>query len=146
MRMKIAIMVSEKEMAKGHASPYFNALAEAGAKRDELVMINQNNGAGFRADDFHGILFSGGEDVDPALYGETKKYENIRVNRERDAFELAWLERAIRSGVPVFGICRGAQLVNVKFGGTLYQDLASDWTSEVDPPFTIQHQIGRAHV
>jgi len=128
--MKIAISVSDKEKAKGKESPYFKALLVAGARAEEIELVAA--GAEFRAEDFDGILFSGGEDVDPALYGEEKKYDNVKVNRQRDDFEFKLLDEARSSALPVFGICRGTQLINVKFGGTLYQDLPSEATIEFD--------------
>lgn len=124
--MKIAISVSENEKAKEASSPYFKALVEAGAKPAELRLITCADTAGIRAEDFDGILFAGGEDVDPAFYGEAKKHDNVRANPARDEFEFALLDRARRHRKPVLGICRGAQMVNVKFGGTLYQDIKSD--------------------
>jgi putative glutamine amidotransferase len=69
-----------------------------------------------------GLLISGGNDVDPAFYGERKKARNLSITRERDAFEIALVRRAKKRGVPIFAICRGMQLVNVAFGGSLYQD------------------------
>ena len=69
-----------------------------------------------------GLLISGGNDVDPAFYRERKKAKNLSITRERDAFEIAMVKRAKENGVPVLAICRGMQLVNVAFGGSLYQD------------------------
>ncbi len=69
-----------------------------------------------------GLLISGGNDVDPAFYRERKKAKNLSITSERDAFEIALVKRAKESGVPVLAICRGMQLVNVAFGGSLYQD------------------------
>ncbi len=123
--MKIAISVSDKEKAKGQESPYFKALLVAGARPEEIELVTAG-AAHFRAQDFDGILLGGGEDVDPALYDEEKKYDNVKVNRKRDDFEFKLLDEARSSQLPVFGICRGTQLINVKFGGTLYQDLPSD--------------------
>jgi len=129
--MKIAVSVSDKEKAKGNDSPYFRALLVAGAQPEEIELVTAGR-AGFRAEDFDGVLLSGGEDVDPALYGEKKKYDNVKVNRRRDDFELKLLHEARSSAVPVFGICRGLQLINVKFGGTLHQDLKSDTDVEFE--------------
>ncbi len=70
-----------------------------------------------------GILFSGGEDVDPAEYGEAAAVENLLISNKRDAFELRLATRAIKSDIPVLGICRGMQLLNIAAGGTLYQDI-----------------------
>src|SRR5579863_4799641 len=128
--MKIALSVSEKEKAKGTESPYFKAMLAAGARADELALISAADARSVHADDFDGVLFAGGEDVDPKLYGEEKRYQNVQVNRVRDEFEFKLLDRSMDRRLPIFGICRGTQVINVKFGGTLYQDLASDATTE----------------
>lgn len=126
--MKIAISVSEKEKEKGAESPYFKAMVAGGAKPDEVRLIAPSDAKLVRAEDFDGILFAGGEDVDPAFYDEPLKHPSVRPNRDRDMFEFDCLDRARRAQLPVLGICRGAQMVNVKFGGALYQDLPTDWT------------------
>ncbi len=72
-----------------------------------------------------GLLLSGGSDLDPGYYGEEPLPELGRTVPERDAFEMACLGYALEAGVPVFGICRGLQVLNVALGGTLYQDLPS---------------------
>jgi len=123
--MKIAISVSDKEKAKGNDSPYYKAMLVAGARPEEIELVTAASPTSHSAD-FDGILLAGGEDVDPVLYGEEKMYENVKVNRARDDFELRLLADAETAALPVFGICRGLQLINVKFGGTLHQDLNSD--------------------
>jgi len=132
--MKIALSVSDKEKAKGADSAYLKALIAAGAKPEELRAVTASEGRRARAEDLDGILFAGGEDVDPALYQEPRKYENVQVNRARDEFEQALLEGALTRRLPILGICRGSQVINVKFGGTLYQDLVHDAIPE------FQHQ------
>jgi len=69
-----------------------------------------------------GILVSGGNDVDPVFYGERKRAKNLSITAERDFFEIALVRKAKAKRVPVLAICRGMQLVNVAFGGSLYQD------------------------
>jgi putative glutamine amidotransferase len=121
--MRIAVSVSKKEKESGNESAYFKALVAAGARREEIELVTPDDAGPIRARDYDGILFAGGEDVDPALYGESKKYQNVRVNRARDDFEFRLLDEARAQRLPVFGVCRGLQMINVKFRGTLYQDL-----------------------
>ena len=73
-----------------------------------------------------GILFTGGQDVDPALYQTKRSPQCGAVNAERDKMEYAFLQRALLLDMPVLGICRGAQFINVCLGGTLYQDIPSE--------------------
>jgi putative glutamine amidotransferase len=69
-----------------------------------------------------GVVIAGGGDIDPALYGAPTKHPRTEVTApDRDAWELAVAEAAVRQGVPLLGICRGAQMLNVACGGTLHQ-------------------------
>lgn len=69
-----------------------------------------------------GLLLTGGQDIDPTLYG-CENTSSWAVDVRRDANELALLRRALTLGLPVFGICRGHQLLNAAFGGTLCQHI-----------------------
>ncbi|MBP5217448.1 MAG: gamma-glutamyl-gamma-aminobutyrate hydrolase family protein [Bacteroidales bacterium] len=73
-----------------------------------------------------GILFTGGEDVDPARYGQTVLNETVDINHHRDTLDFLYAEAAIRKGIPILAICRGAQLMNVALGGSLFQDLPTE--------------------
>jgi putative glutamine amidotransferase len=70
-----------------------------------------------------GVVLAGGADIDPASYGESRHEETLSTVPERDAFEIALVRAAIARGLPVLGICRGMQLINVAYGGTLFQHL-----------------------
>ncbi|WP_137655187.1 gamma-glutamyl-gamma-aminobutyrate hydrolase family protein [Bifidobacterium moukalabense] len=95
------------------------------------------------ADLCDGILFTGGQDVDPAIYGGeiTPEYQAMEpeLSAERDAMEPLLLDAAIRLDKPVLGICRGIQLINARLGGTLWHDLPSEHPSDVEhhmkPPY-----------
>lgn len=71
-----------------------------------------------------GLILSGGFDISPCIYGKKAKKLLGKTCKERDIFELGLLECASEFGLNVFGICRGMQLINVFFGGSLYQDLS----------------------
>ncbi|MFM0338026.1 gamma-glutamyl-gamma-aminobutyrate hydrolase family protein [Paraburkholderia fungorum] len=73
-----------------------------------------------------GLLLQGGADVSPQSYAEAASSHEWPGDRVRDMYELELLHEFIESGKPVLGVCRGCQLINVAFGGTLYQDIATD--------------------
>jgi putative glutamine amidotransferase len=73
-----------------------------------------------------GLILTGGRDVDPATYGQQRHPatdEPVQASVVRDAWEVALVRGAIQRGIPLLGICRGAQVVNVALGGTLHQHL-----------------------
>jgi putative glutamine amidotransferase len=72
-----------------------------------------------------GLLLAGGADVDPSTYGEQRAEQTVHTVPERDDFELALARRAIERDIPFLGVCRGMQVMNVAYGGTLVQDLPS---------------------
>jgi len=71
-----------------------------------------------------GMIISGGNDVDPVFYGERRRAKNLNVTPERDLFEIALVKEAYVRRMPILAICRGMQLANVAFGGSLYQDFS----------------------
>jgi len=84
-----------------------------------------------------GLLLTGGEDVAPSRYGETKHAATVEVTPERDEFEIALVQEARRIGMPVFAICRGVQVFNVACGGTLVQDIPSQIENALDHSFKV---------
>jgi putative glutamine amidotransferase len=73
----------------------------------------------------HGLVLQGGNDVAPGSYGETPQHTDWQGDARRDAYEMALIRAFVAAGKPVFGICRGLQLINVCFGGSLIQDIPS---------------------
>src|SRR5215467_6999204 len=73
-----------------------------------------------------GLVLTGGSDVDPRFYGEEPHPRLGPTVVERDEFELALTREALRRGMPILGICRGMQVLNVAMAGALRQDLASE--------------------
>ena len=74
-------------------------------------------------DGVDGLMLTGGEDMDPSWYGQQQSPLCNPPSRERDLFELALFAVARQREIPILGICRGIQFVNVALAGTLYQDL-----------------------
>lgn len=74
-------------------------------------------------DSIDGLIFTGGEDVSPLLFGENPIREVETICYDRDRMEMEVFKRAYDRKIPILGICRGLQLINVALGGTLYQDI-----------------------
>lgn len=87
------------------------------------VVIPPSGGTSDLLDRVDGLVFSGGSDIDPALYGQAPEPETGPVVRHRDDSELELLRAALERDVPVLGVCRGMQLLNIAVGGTLVQHL-----------------------
>jgi putative glutamine amidotransferase len=93
-----------------------------------------------------GLLLTGGGDVDPRRYGQTPHPTVSPAAPARDVFELALVQQAIAADIPIFAICRGAQVLNVACGGTLVQDIPSEVTGALNhqvptPPYAIAHDV-----
>ncbi len=82
-----------------------------------------------------GIVFTGGEDVAPYYYGKEADSARCKINAGRDTLEFLLFKESMRLKMPVLGICRGQQLLNVAFGGTLIVDIPAD------RPGDVKHQI-----
>lgn len=102
---------------------YLNSVWEAGAVPVFLAYTEDEEKLAEYASLFDGFLFGGGDDMDPARYGEVKAFDNVEIDADRDAFELALYRHVKATGKPILGICRGIQLLNVAEGGTLYQHI-----------------------
>jgi putative glutamine amidotransferase len=107
---------------------YCEAIADAGGIPFLIPPVGNASLYGDRTD---GLLISGGNDLDPFYYREEISPRTKLVPRKRSDFEFALLEKVLRLRKPVLGICYGMQLINVYFGGTLYQDLALQASVEI---------------
>jgi putative glutamine amidotransferase len=110
---------------------YVEGVAAAGGAPVVLPPVGDESSADALIHSLDGLLLSGGSDLDPGYYGEEPVPELGVTLPERDAFEMALVGLALRRGMPVFGICRGMQVLNVALGGTLYQDLPSQWDRDL---------------
>jgi len=98
---------------------------QAGDGSIEVVRIEAGGDGGGELD---ALVLSGGVDIAPEFYSGDNAYAHVPNvwERARDLFELEALERALERRIPVFGVCRGLQLINVALGGSLVQDLGED--------------------
>ena len=100
---------------------YVRAVERAGGRA--LLVPPSDEGVEETLDALDGLIFSGGSDLDPALYGQEAHPETTGIVPERDSAELALLRAALERDLPVLAICRGSQVLNVALGGDLVQHL-----------------------
>lgn len=118
---------------------YISAIFEAGGL--PLVLPLRSDAAALEAfvDACDGFLVTGGVDISPAEYGQQPLPECGEASTGLDAMEEALIPRILAADKPLLGICRGLQFLNVALGGTLWQDLPSQYSSEVphrmEPPY-----------
>jgi putative glutamine amidotransferase len=114
-----------RERGKAYVmNDYIQSVVRAGAVPVILPVLSDNELAEKLFDMVDGLILTGGGDLDPAFYGEDPHVKLGSVCRLRDDFDFKLLDFAVKKNIPVFGICRGHQLINTYFGGTLYQDVS----------------------
>jgi putative glutamine amidotransferase len=122
---------------------YVDAVESAGGR--PLLVPPTTEGIDETLDALDAIIFTGGSDLDPELYGEEPHPETFGVHRRRDDAELALLRGALERDMPVLGICRGIQVLNVGLGGDLHQhlpDVVGHEEHKNDPPGQFrQHDV-----
>lgn len=118
---------------------YMEGVIQAGGIPIMLPLTDDAATLSQLVDTCDGILITGGQDVSPALYGETIRPECKELCPERDRMEQVLVDLAVRADKPLLGICRGIQILNAVLGGTLYQDLPTQHPSDVEhhmtPPY-----------
>ena len=111
---------------------YFDGITVNGGIPIMLPLTEDKDDLEQAAELCDGFLFTGGHDVSPDIYGEKPLEGKVSSNRRRDVMELFVLRKALESDKPVLGICRGIQFINVAFGGSLYQDIPTQYSSKTD--------------
>jgi putative glutamine amidotransferase len=120
--------------------PYVRAVEAAGGLA--LILPPQSDAVHQLANMIDGLLLTGGADMAPELYGDATLHEaTYGVDAERDSFELELFAAVMAQEKPIFGICRGIQVMNVALGGTLIQDLPTQHPGATDVGHR-QHEQG----
>jgi gamma-glutamyl-gamma-aminobutyrate hydrolase PuuD len=121
---------------------YVSAVEEAGGR--PLLVPPCEDGVGETLDVLDGIIFSGGNDLDPASYGAESHPETNGTRPERDRAELALMQAALDRDLPVLAICRGFEIMNVARGGDLVQhlpDVVGDERHKHTPGVFANHDV-----
>lgn len=126
---------------------YIQAIMKAGGA--PVIIPALTDGATLRniVAELDGLVLTGGEDLNPLWYGEQPRQQLQTVDPVRDVSELKLLKLAADRNIPILGICRGEQLMNVAFGGTLYQDIPSERSENYikhvqdQPGESVSHQV-----
>lgn len=130
----IGISASHRNGGSVLSAPYIQAVVKAGGA--PVIIPAITDGAALRniVAGLDGLVLTGGADLNPLWYGEQPREALQTVDPIRDIYELKLLKLASDRNMPILGICRGEQLINVAFGGTLYQDIPSQ-----RPPHPVKH-------
>ncbi|MCG9126653.1 gamma-glutamyl-gamma-aminobutyrate hydrolase family protein [Candidatus Poribacteria bacterium] len=120
MKPKIGIPIVDKDGSHNFKN-YVNTLEEFSGEVVLLIRDEQSNDD--HIDGIHGLLLPGGGDIDPKFYSEKMDPRTKYVNIDRDKLEIDLYHKAIAKDIPVFGICRGIQVMNVATGGSLHQHI-----------------------
>jgi putative glutamine amidotransferase len=133
-RIALALSTPDTPVRRRARARYIAALEKAGAEVVPLAAGDE------LPEDFDAVCVSGGEDLDPSRYGEANEACEI-VSPERDAVEIALVERARARDLPILGICRGFQVLNVAFGGSLVQHVDGHRPVPADGDGVVEHRV-----
>ena len=120
--MERSVDTNQKYISQYGGIPFVTQVAETQEQAEEIMEICD------------GLFLTGGDDVNPALYGEEKLECCGRFNERRDKSDMLFLKAALKLGKPILAICRGSQIVNVYYGGTLYQDIKTQFKTDITHP------------
>ena len=117
--MERSVDTNQKYISQYGGIPFVTQVAETQEQAEEIMEICD------------GLFLTGGDDVNPALYSEEKLECCGRFNDRRDKSDMLFLKAALKLGKPIMAICRGSQVVNVYYGGTLYQDIKTQFKTDI---------------
>ena len=125
---------------------YYHAVASAGGAPVLVPLLDDLETLRAIYERTDGILIPGGVDVDPATFGE-KPHERLgRIDPARDRVEIQLVKWAVEDDKPLLGLCRGLQVINVALGGTLYQDLETEYPNPIKHDYFPTYGYSRDHL
>jgi putative glutamine amidotransferase len=127
----------------GNNRSYVHALEAAGGVPVLIPMLNDFTALDPLLARLDGLLLPGGVDVQPSRYGEEKHPLTEEADTQLDQFELSLTSWALKEDVPILGICRGMQVINVALSGSLYQDLSDQYPGSIRHS---QRDLPRTHL
>lgn len=122
---------------------YVHAIENAGGVPVLIPILNDLSMLDSLLSRLDGLLLSGGVDLQPMLYGEERHPLTEEANAQLDEFEMSLTHWALEEDIPMLGVCRGMQILNVALGGSLYQDVRDQYPSDV--PHT-NPEMPRTHI
>jgi putative glutamine amidotransferase len=125
---------------------YYHAVASAGGAPVLVPLLDDLDTLRAIYERTDGILIPGGVDVDPASFGEDPHERLGRTDPARDRVEIQLVKWAVEDDKPVLGLCRGLQVINVALGGTLYQDLESEYPNAIKHDYFPTYGYPRDHL
>lgn len=151
--MKRIAIATDRQAPQGSVFPfwqnyvnegYTSAVFDSGAL-PFLIPFTKPTGTEELLEGFDALILTGGNDISPILYGEEITYSKD-CDEKLDRFHMGLITSARKKGIPILGVCRGFQLLNVALGGTLYQDLEKERDSSInhkqlDLPLSVAHNV-----
>jgi putative glutamine amidotransferase len=125
---------------------YYHAAAAAGAAPVLIPLLDDVEALRAIYERMNGILIPGGVDVDPAVFGEAPHERLGRIDPARDRVEIQLVRWAVEDRKPLLGLCRGLQVINVALGGTLYQDLETEYPNAIKHDYFPTYGYPRDHL
>ena len=133
-------LIAVTATSEREAQPYVDALAARGGEA-RVLTPERFEGVTEAMRGVSGLLLCGGYDVEPSRYGAERDPATGETDPRRDEMELGLLRDALDRNMPVLGICRGMQLINVAFGGTLLQDIPGHVEPGGDNDGSVRHEV-----
>ena len=125
---------------------YYHAVSTAGAAPVLVPLLDDLETLRAIYERMDGILIPGGVDIDPTTFGEEPHERLGRIDPARDHVEMQLVKWAVEDRKPVLGLCRGLQVINVALGGTLYQDLETEYPNAIKHDYFPTYGFSRDHL